>query len=193
MIVKQEVLWCHRNANTHYTGGYPNGYMNDIETMYGIEPDAIHLFSGTVKNGIGIDFNPILKPKICADAQYIPLRDNSVPRIYADPPYDENYTQHYTDLRPHQPRTKSKYSAYGFIKECARILKPGGLLIILHWLVVPSQAGLKFERMIPVHNGPNHRIRAATVLRKPGHLPTLHSFESAQPLIRTSTEDKNNG
>ena len=105
---------------------------------------------------------------------------------YVNPPYDENYTQHYTDLREHQPRTKPKYTAYAFVKECARVLKPGGYLIILHWLVYKSCYGLKFDQIIPVHNGPNHRIRVATVLRKPGHLPTLYSF--TQPLIRDVTQ-----
>ena len=187
MIVKAEVLWLHRNANTHYTGGYPNGYLADIETMYGIEPDALHLFSGTIKDGLSIDFNRKLKPKICADAAHIPIKDNSIPRIYADPPYDENYTQHYTDLREHQPRTKSKYSAYSFVKECTRILKPGGYLFILHWLVYKSCFGLKFVQVIPVHNGPNHRIRAVTVLQKQGHLPNLKQwFETDKVLERES-------
>jgi len=118
LIVKQEVLWCHRNANTHYTGGYPNGYLKDIEKMLGKEPDALHLFSGTINNKLSIDFNPKLRPIICADAEHIPLKDNCIKRIYADPPYDENYTQHYTDLREHQPRTKFKYSLipYTYLK-----------------------------------------------------------------------------
>lgn len=176
MIVMQEVMWCHRNANTHYTGGYPNGYLQGIEKILGIEPDALHLFSGTINDSLSIDFNPKQKPRICADAEHIPLKDNSVNRIYADPPYDENYTQHYTDLREHQPRTKAKYSAYAFVKEAARILKPGGFLVILHWLVYKSCHGLKFVRIIPVHNGPNHRIRVATILQKPGHLKNLEDF-----------------
>ena len=176
MIVKQAVSWCHRNANTHYTGGYPNGYLNDIETLFGIEEDCLHLFSGTINNKLSLDFNPIVKPKICADAEHIPLKNNSVSRVYADPPYDEQYTQHYTDLRPHQPRTKSKYSAYAFVKEAYRILKPGGFLIILHWLVYKSCYGFKFVDIVPVHNGPNHRLRVATILQKPGNRPRLEDY-----------------
>ena len=170
-------MWCHRNANTHYTGGYPNGYLAGIDKVLGHESDCLHLFSGTIKKSLTIDFNDKLKPSICADAANLPLKTNSIKRIYADPPYDENYTQHYTDLREHQPRTKPKYTAYAFVKECARVLKPGGYLIILHWLVYKSCYGLKFDQIIPVHNGPNHRIRVATILKKPGDLPKLTDYK----------------
>jgi len=176
MIVQQEVMWCHRNSNTHYTGGYPNGYLAGINEILGHSDNILHLFSGTINNKLSIDFNPKLRPKICASAEHIPLKDNCVARVMADPPYDENYTQYYTDLRDHQPRTKSKYKSYGFVKEAARILKPGDHLVILHWLVYKSCHGLKFQQIIPIHNGPNHRIRVATILRKPGYLPTLERY-----------------
>ena len=63
MIVQQEVMWCHRNANTHYTGGYPNGYLQGINDVLGYESDCLHLFSGTIKKSPTIDFNIKQKPK----------------------------------------------------------------------------------------------------------------------------------
>lgn len=170
--MKNICLNVHRATGQAWTGSYPIGYLKKVERIYGRPEKPLHLFSGMVKSSFSVDINNKLKPSVCAECSVLPFRDNSFDRIYADPPYDENFTIHYSEFMT-TPRTMPKFQPYSFVKECYRILKPGGLLIILHWLVYAAKFGFKTIDVLPVNQGPNHRIRAATVMRKPYNLDSF--------------------
>lgn len=150
-----------------WTGSYPMGYLQSIERLYGKSQNFLHLFGGLMQEGTTIDVNAKLRPVVCAVCESLPFKEDTFDRIYADPPYDENHVIHYTDFLTTLARTKPKYEPFKFVREAFRVLKPGGLLFVLHWIVYPALFGFKHHAVNAVNQGPNHRIRAMTVLEKP--------------------------
>jgi SAM-dependent methyltransferase len=164
--IRQRVINLHRNIGKPWTGSYPLGFLPYIEKVYGVPNKPLHLFSGLVEGNFTVDLNRSLKPIVCANAEILPFKANSFDRIYADPPYNEQFAIHYSD-KMSEKRTYGEYKPYCFMKEAFRVLEPDGLLFVLHWLVYSSKEGFEVDAVHAVNQGPNHRMRALTVLHKP--------------------------
>lgn len=96
-----------------------------------------------------------------ADARRLPIRDSSVRWVMVDPPYGQDYAEELWGLGKVYPTPAV------ILRECARILRPGGLVAFLHHVVPALPEAL--ERVGMVHGvttGPGYRIRALTIARR---------------------------
>ena len=190
-----EGLWIMGNdyrVKSGYYGGYPAGYLPRVMSMFPDAQEILHLFSGCVEKTddrfVTFDINPERKPDICGDAERLSryfepnMRAEVYPNgrtfdlILADPPYSVEDCEHYGT--PMVSRSK-------VIKECVKILAPGGVLV---WLdqVFPMfrkdeldligtiyarmdlPEGLEHVGEIGMVKSTNHRVRAAFMFQRAG-------------------------
>lgn len=121
-------FWACSRPHGKYTGIWPFGLIERIFTLLGKPKTILEPFGGTSKLGVSIDWNRHVKPHIIADAQHLPIKDNCIQMVLTDPPYDENYVQHYSDLDQRIARSKPSFSFYKAMLEAARVTEPGGFL-----------------------------------------------------------------
>jgi hypothetical protein len=148
-----------------YYGTYPPSYLRRMRMLF---PDdggrMLHLFSGMVEHGLWkneytCDINPDLGAGIVGDAEDLStLTRLQYSLILADPPYNENHVKYGAE----------KVNKKQVVKECVKILAPGGYLI---WLdtIVPMWAkadGWKWKGAIAVIQSTQHQVRVATILQK---------------------------
>lgn len=99
---------------------------------------------------------------------YVAPYDNLPPElgefdfVVADPPYTKGFAREWTDLEADIPRPKY------ILREAARVVKPGGLIFILHVIIIPAYKifGVKRVALHPILAGPNNAIRVLNVLEK---------------------------
>jgi SAM-dependent methyltransferase len=143
-------------------GGYPFNFLPHAYRTLGVTrpEEVVHMFSGGVRVGITVDIRPECRPAIIADALHMPLEDESVEWVMADPPYSESYATHLYGTGDKYPRPSH------ILKEAARVLKPGGTFGLLHYIVPKARHGLEQLGVWGVYIGPDFAIRAWTVYRK---------------------------
>lgn len=126
-----------------------------------VNPDQVlHLCSGSMITGIRVDIRPEKNPDIVADCRNVPLPDNSIDWIMADPPYSVEYAKNLYG-------TEENYPSPGqIVKEAMRLLKPGGLLGLLHFQVPMIRKPAKIVNVYGVTTGSGYAIRAWTLIRK---------------------------
>ncbi len=82
--------------------------------------------------------------------------------VLADPPYNKGFGSEWTSHDKDLPKPKR------ILREAARMVKPGGLIIIMHIINVPGYKIYNVER-VAIHTlltGPNNTNRTLNVLRK---------------------------
>src|SRR6185295_20142904 len=139
---------------------YPSRFMFNLKRTYPqfVSERTLHMFSGSSEFGITTDLNSD-KANIKSDYQHLPFSDNSMEFILADPPYADHYANEW-----HSELPKPKH----ILREAARIVKSGGLIGILHIIIIPAYKELGVERIAlhPILAGPNNAIRVFNVFRK---------------------------
>jgi SAM-dependent methyltransferase len=148
-------------------GGCPNGFvewafdeMQAKASIPLIPSQVLHLCSGSMKIGICVDIRAEKNPTIVADCRSVPLGDNSFDFIMADPPYSEDYASNLY-------QTEAVYPKPGqILKEACRLLRPGGLVGLLHFQVPMSRKPLKLVKVYGVTTGAGYAIRAWTLFQK---------------------------
>ena len=151
----------------HYTdfpdgGGYPKGFMEwAAETMGCADMNLIlHLCSGSVVTGTRVDIRPGVNPDIVADCRHVPLPDESFDFIMADPPYAESYAQNLYGTGESYPKPGE------ILKEAARLLRPGGKVGLLHFIVPMIRQPLKIRGTYGITSGVGNAIRCWTLCEK---------------------------
>lgn len=143
-------------------GGYPSGFMaKAYETLMCTDPSRVlHLCSGSVNVGVRVDVRVEMRPTVVADCRATPFRDESFDWIMADPPYSEAYADNLYD-------TKDEYPKPGQImREANRLLRPGGRVGLLHFMVPPNPRTLQLVGVWGLTFGAGYRIRAWSVYEK---------------------------
>lgn len=140
---------------------YPSRFLFNIRKTYPqlLTENTLHMFSGAVDLGVTTDFREETHADIVAPFDKIPRPDNSFDAVLADPPYADHWQgQWHGDL----PKPKH------ILKEATRLVKVGGLIGILHIIIIPAYKELNVERVAlhPVLTGPNNAIRVFNVFRK---------------------------
>lgn len=140
---------------------YPGRFEFNLRRMYPefISTNTLHMFSGSCEFGVTTDFRPETGAQIVAPFDAIPRPDASFANVLADPPYADHWQgQWHGDL----PKPKH------ILREAARLVKIGGLIGILHIIVIPAYKVYRVERIgiHPIFSGPNNAMRVFNVFRK---------------------------
>ncbi len=142
---------------------YPTRFVAYLRQRYPemLGPDTLHMFAGSADWGITTDVRPATGAAIVAPYDAIPLADGSASSVLADPPYANHWAD---EWHAELPRPKT------ILREAARIVRPAGLIGVLHIIVVPAYREFDVERVAlhPVLCGPNNAIRVFNVFRKRG-------------------------
>ena len=123
----------------------------------------LNVFCGMNKYGYRVDLNPEVAPDLVCDIHKLSsFLDIKFDIIIADPPYSDEETQKLYGA--HLP--KLNYSKW--TKECDKLLKPGGLLIVYHKYMVPNPDPEKYKLAKRVFIGTRvwHLPRVATYFKK---------------------------
>lgn len=137
-MIEKEILYLPRPAN-NYPGSYPLHFEKRIKN-YLYTTDYIHLFSGSAKSGHTVDLNPECNPQTIANAENLPFEDNFFRGGFADPPYTPRFARELYKL-PYPKWSK-------WTKELVRVVKPGGIIGIMHNYIVPRLKDCKYYKVI---------------------------------------------
>lgn len=140
---------------------YPSRFIHNLKKVYPemVTNKTLHMFSGSEEFGFTVDFREETGADLIADFRAIPLGDESVEAVLADPPYADHWQGQW-----HGELPKPKH----ILREAARLVKPGGLIGILHIIIIPAykEFGVKRIALHPILTGPNNAIRVFNVFRK---------------------------
>lgn len=160
---RQPALWGHQEAITGGSvfGQYPKGFTRWIAKVLRVQPNQLlHVCSGALGPGHGtrVDIRPEARPDVVADGRALPFADSSFAAVAIDPPYAVEYARDLYGVEYPRPSA--------LLREAARVVRPGGRVGILHFLVPSPPAGCEVERCYGVTTGVGYRIRAFTVYRR---------------------------
>lgn len=144
-------------------GAYPKGFVAWAVRQLRCKPaEVLHVCSGMLDptdGGIRVDLRAAAQPNVRADGRQLPFRDGVFKAVMIDPPYSVEYAE---DLYGTEyPRPSH------LLAESARVVRPGGLIAILHFLVPFPPKGCRFVSTRGVTTGCGYRIRAWTVFERP--------------------------
>lgn len=162
---RQPALWASPVAHNFdpeaVFGQYPKRFTTWAARVLHAQPDQVlHLCSGALAKGHGlrVDVRQGARPDVRADARALPFRDGSFKAVAIDPPYTVEYAADLYGIEYPRPSA--------LLREAARVVAPGGLVGILHFLVPSPVEGLAFVRAYGITTGAGYRIRAFTVYRR---------------------------
>jgi hypothetical protein len=124
--------------------------------------DILNLFCGMNKYGFRIDINPEVKPDYCGDAHTFATNwnDSLFDVILADPPYSDGESKELYGT--------GKLNYNKWTKQCNKVLRRGGLLIVYHKYVMPNPDPENYEvvKRVFIGNRTRHLPRVAIYFRK---------------------------
>ncbi len=152
---------CGSPPNTGQRQRYPGRFLYNVRQTYPemVWIDALQMFSGASDFGVTTDIRPETGAQIVAPFDAIPCADGSFGAVLADPPYADHWQGEW-----HGDLPKPKH----ILREAARLTRPGGLIGILHIIVIPAYRDMDVKRIAlhPVLAGPNNAIRVFNVFRR---------------------------
>ena len=143
-------------------GGYPKGFLARAYAVLGVTDPAkvLHLCSGSMRVGVRVDIRPETHPTVVADCRQTPFRDETFDWILADPPYAEDYAENLYGTGRHYPKPGQ------ILAEAARLLRPGGRIGILHFIVPLVRKPMRLLGVIGITTGAGYAIRAWSVFER---------------------------
>jgi len=143
-------------------GWYPLRFLGRAYEWLGVtNPDLVlHLCAGSMQRGITVDIRPEMNPDVVCDARATPFDDESFDWIMIDPPYSEEYARNLYGTEKHYPKPGQ------LMREASRLLRPGGMVGLLHFQVPMVRKPLKIVEVRGITTGLGYAIRAFTICRK---------------------------
>jgi len=145
-------------------GRYPKGFLAwALGVLRVAGREVLHVCSGGMSQaeslgGTRLGLRAAAAPDILADGRSLPFADNTWGAVMIDPPYSVEYAECLYGVEYPRPSH--------LIAEAARVVRPGGAVAMLHYLVMPGPKEAPFERLFGVTQGLGYRIRAWTIYRK---------------------------
>jgi hypothetical protein len=169
-------------------GGFPVGFLEfALRTLDCDDPTRVlHVCSGSVRAPFTVDRRASVRPAVQADARALPFLDGSFRWVIADPPYSRTWAKVLYSVTARQYPTPG-----GIVREAMRVLRPGGRLGLLHYMVPPyAAASVRLVGCWGITVGPGSTIRAWTVLEKrPAQLGLLDvGAEAGLPYVGPAYE-----
>jgi len=143
-------------------GAFPRGFFGwALERLRVPAREVLHVCSGNLGPGAGgvrVDLRSEALPDVVADGRRLPFRAGAFGAALIDPPWSIEYAaQLYgTDY----PRPSH------LLAEAARVVRPGGRIAFLHFLVPRPPKGTKLLRVYGISAGCGYRIRALTIFQR---------------------------
>jgi hypothetical protein len=141
-----------------YPGRFEFNLRRDYPQFF--DDQTLHMFSGSCEWGVSTDIRGETGADIVAPFDAIPRPDGSFKHVLADPPYADFFMADWDGRELPKPKH--------VLREAARLVEPGGLIGILHVIIIPAYKVLNVERVAihPVLAGPNNALRAFNVFRR---------------------------
>lgn len=142
---------------------YPSRFWYYFKDQYPIDNRKIlHMFSGSMDWGDTTDIRADTGATFVAPYNDLPIEDNTYDLVIADPPYNKGFASEWITHDKDLPKPKH------ILIEAARVTKPGGIIAILHIIVIPAYkiAGVTRTALHGILAGPNNAIRVLNVFRK---------------------------
>ena len=170
-------------------GQYPKGLIEKL--LPWLECDRrriLHLCSGSLKRGEGIrvDIRESQRPDVVADARCLPrdvFPDGSVDAVMIDPPYTDDYAR---DLYGLDDAPKPAH----LLSEAARVVRPGGIIAFVHYLVPMPPDGATFVKGWGLSTGFGFPIRAVTLWRRDQAALPLPGLDTPEMIERRSRNEQ---
>jgi SAM-dependent methyltransferase len=141
--------------------GFPLHLEKKFHKLLGLGEDAtiLQAFCGLSEYGnIRLDIRRDLLPDVVADSHNLPIKDESIDAILADPPYD--------DQRSAAVYGTGKLKRSKYLKEFIRVLKPGGVFAVYYPYPIFRPKGCKYLGVVAVIHRFGGRPRVLTFYRK---------------------------
>lgn len=145
-------------------GTFPARFLRFALNEIGVPPgsrDVVHICSGTLPAstpGLRVDIRPDACPDVVADGRALPFADASFGAALIDPPWAQEYAR---DLYgTSYPRPSH------LLAEASRVVRPGGRIGFVHFVVPNPPQGCRFVRVIGITQGCGYRIRALTIYQR---------------------------
>ena len=122
--------------------------------------EVLHVCSGSLPRGEGIrvDIRRAACPDILADGRALPLADGSMAAVLIDPPYTAQYAQDLYGVEYPRPAH--------LLAEAARVVRPGGRIGFVHFLVPYTPPGCVYVKTIGLSTGMGFHVRAITLFQR---------------------------
>lgn len=145
-------------------GRYPRGFLDRTLKDLGLPSrEVLHVCTGGMsqadaRGGLRVDLRREASPDILADGRALPFRAESFAAVFLDPPYSIEYAMSLYGVEYPRPSH--------LLAEASRVVRPGGVIGFLHYIVPVPPAGCSMQSVLGVTQGLGYRIRAWTVFRK---------------------------
>lgn len=145
-------------------GRYPKGFLEWAIRELGVAPHKIlHVCTGGMSSeeahgGLRLDLRSAAAPDVIADGRALPFLDGVWDAVMIDPPYSVEYAKSLYGVEYPRPSH--------LLREAARVVKPGGQIAILHFIVPVPPKGTDLVRVVGITQGLGYRIRAWTIYRR---------------------------
>ncbi len=165
--MKIETWKCGPPPSTGQRQRYPSRFLFNLKLEYPkfFDDNTLHLFSGSCEFGVTSDIRPETGCDIVAPFDQIPRDDGTFNHVLADPPYADYFMDDWDGRELPKP--------IDVLREAARLTRTGGLIGILHIIIIPAYKNPKWnvlgiERVgiHPILAGTNNAIRAFNVFRR---------------------------
>lgn len=159
-----EVFDGERSIESEIWGVFPRGFIDfALRALNVPADDVLHVCSGSlthrdVAGGLRVDIDYRRDPDFVADGRDLSFPDGMFSGVLIDPPYTEEYAWDLYDVEYPRPSA--------LLREAARVVKPGGVVGFVHFLVPKSPPELVFRRVYGVMQGLGYRIRAFTIYER---------------------------
>jgi len=165
---KRAILWHGQEAQV-FQGGvwgvYPKGWLawalRVCQLTGCAHHELLHVCSGGLGRdvlGIRVDMRPAANPDVVGDGRHLPFADGTFRGVLLDPPYSVEYAEQLYGTSYPRPSH--------LLAEAARVVRPGGVIGMLHFLVPYPPPECDIVGVWGVTQGCGYRIRAFTVYRK---------------------------